>query len=125
MLTEAQARELMPLDELPQTTDRLVFDGGTGLALRVLPSGYKSFVWQGRTPRGRMVHLGLAEWGRAGLTLRQARRLAAEVRARVRAGEDVEALRQEAQAVQRTAQAESKSPNCSMIMRLIPRATDS
>jgi hypothetical protein len=71
VLTEATARELMPPDELPQATDRLVFDGGTGLALRVLPSGYKAWLWQGRTPAGRMVRLGLGEWGRAGLTVRR------------------------------------------------------
>jgi ribosomal protein L13E len=41
-----------------------------------------------------MVRLTLAEWGHAGLTVRQARKLAAEVRARVRAGEGVAALRQ-------------------------------
>jgi hypothetical protein len=35
MLTESIARELMPSDELPVATYRLVFDGGTGLALRV------------------------------------------------------------------------------------------
>jgi hypothetical protein len=98
VLTEANARALEPLDELPQATDRLVFDGGTGLALRVLPSGYKGWLWQGRTPAGRMVRLTLAEWGRAGLTVRRARRLAAEVRARVRAGEDVAALRRELKA---------------------------
>jgi hypothetical protein len=98
VLTEAQARELTPPDELPEVTDRAVFDGGNGLALRVLPSGYKGWRWQGRTPSGRMVHLGLGEWGRAGLTVRQARRLAAEVRTRVRAGEDVEALRRELKA---------------------------
>jgi hypothetical protein len=39
-----------------------------------------------------MGHLTLGEWGRTGLTVRQGRRLAVEVRARVRAGEDVEAL---------------------------------
>lgn len=95
MLTEATARALEPPDELPQATDRLVFDGGTGLALRVLPSGLKTWLWQGRTPAGRMIRLALGEWGRAGLTVRQARKLAAEVRQRVRAGEDVEALRRE------------------------------
>jgi hypothetical protein len=95
VLTEATARALEPPDELPQATDRLVFDGGTGLALRVLPSGYKGWLWQGRTPAGRMVRLTLGEWGRAGLTVRQARKLAAEVRSKVRGGEDVEALRQE------------------------------
>jgi hypothetical protein len=95
VLTEATARELMPPDELPQATDRLVFDGGTGLALRVLPSGYKAWLWQGRTPAGRMVRLGLGEWGRAGLTVRQARQLGKSIRQRVRAGEDIEALRHE------------------------------
>ena len=64
MLTEATARALEPPDELPQATDRLVFDGGTGLALRVLPSGYKGWLWQGRTPAGRMIRLALGEWGR-------------------------------------------------------------
>jgi hypothetical protein len=93
MLTEAIARELMPSDELPVATYRLVFDGGTGLALRVQPSCHKGWIWQGRTPEGRMVRLGLGEWGQRGLTLAQARRLAAEVKARVRAGEDIEALR--------------------------------
>ena len=39
MLTESIARELMPSDELPVATYRLVFDGGNGLALQVLPSG--------------------------------------------------------------------------------------
>jgi hypothetical protein len=57
MLTESIARELMPSDELPVTTYRLVFDGGSGLALQVLPSGYKGWLWQGRTPDGRMVRL--------------------------------------------------------------------
>jgi hypothetical protein len=70
VLTEAMARALMPLDELPQATDRVVFDGKAGLGLRVLPSGYKVWVWQGRTPHGRMVHLGLGEWGRRGLNIR-------------------------------------------------------
>jgi hypothetical protein len=35
MLTEAILRALVPSDELPVATYRLVFDGGTGLALRV------------------------------------------------------------------------------------------
>jgi hypothetical protein len=108
MLTEATARALEPPDELPQATDRLVFDGGTGLALRVMPSGYKGWLWQGRTPAGRMVRLTLAEWGRAGLSVRQARRLAAEVRTRVRAGEDVEALRTELK--ERRAMGTSRTP---------------
>jgi hypothetical protein len=59
----------MPSDELPQATDRVVFDGKAGLGLRVLPSGYKVWVWQGRTPQGRVVHLGLGDWGR-GLNIR-------------------------------------------------------
>jgi hypothetical protein len=95
MLTEAEARELMPPDELPIVAYRLVFDGGNGLALQVLPSGRKGWLWQGRTPAGRMVRLTLGEWGQHGLSVRQARRLAAEVRARLRGGEDVEALRAE------------------------------
>jgi Arm DNA-binding domain len=110
VLTEAIARELMPADELPVTTYRLVFDGGTGLALRVQPSGHKAWIWQGRDgPKGRMVRLGLGEWGQHGLTVRQARRLAAEIRQRVRAGEDVEALRRELKQ-RRRVQVESKSP---------------
>jgi hypothetical protein len=94
MLTEADARELMPPDELPIVAYRLVFDGGSGLALQVLPSGDKRWIWQGRDgPKGRMVRLSLGQWGQRDLSVRQARKLAAEVRARVRAGEDVEALR--------------------------------
>ena len=86
VLTEATARALEPPDELPQATDRLVFDGGTGLALRVLPSGLKTWLWQGRMRAGRVVRLTLGEWGQQGLSVRQARRLAAEVRSRVHAG---------------------------------------
>jgi hypothetical protein len=44
---------------------------------------------------GRMVRLKLGEWGQRGLRVRQARKLAAEVRQRVRTGEEVEALRRE------------------------------
>jgi Arm DNA-binding domain len=96
MLTEADARELMPPDELPIVSYRLVFDGGNGLALQILPSGDKRWIWQGRDgPKGRMVRLSLAQWGQCGLSVRQARRLAVEVRRRVRAGENVEALRRE------------------------------
>jgi hypothetical protein len=99
MLTEAIARELMPLDELPVVAYRLIFDGGNGLALQVLPSGDKRWVWQGRDgPKGRMVRLSLGQWARGGLTVRQARRLAAEVRSRVRAGEDIATLRRELKA---------------------------
>jgi hypothetical protein len=68
-------------------------------------------------PAGRMVRLTLGEWGRAGLTVRQARRLAAELRSRVRASEDVEALRRELKA----RRAESKSPNCLMIIPYLAR----
>jgi len=42
-----------------------------------------------------MVRLKLGEWGQRGLRVRQARKLAAEVRQRVRAGEEVEELRRE------------------------------
>src|SRR5258706_11507706 len=94
MLTEADARDAQPPDELPVVAYQLLFDGD-GLALQVLPSGRKGWLWQGRTPAGRMVRLTLGEWGQHGLSVRQARRLAAEVRARVRGGEDVEALRAE------------------------------
>jgi hypothetical protein len=94
MLTEAIARELMPPDELPVVSYRLVFDGGNGLALHVLPSGLKVFIWQGRDgPKGRMLRVTLGQWGQRGLSVRRARRLAAEVRARVRAGEDIAQLR--------------------------------
>ena len=60
--------------------------GGVGLALRVLPSGLKTWLWQGRMRAGRVVRLTLGEWGQQGLSVRQARRLAAEVRSRVHAG---------------------------------------
>jgi hypothetical protein len=96
MLTEAIARELMPPDELPVVSYRLAFDGGNGLALQVLPSGDKRWIWQGRDgPKGRMVRLSLGAWGQSGLSVRQARRLATEIRQRLRAGEDIEALRRE------------------------------
>jgi hypothetical protein len=55
VLTESIVRAIMPPDELPEVTDRLVFDGGTGFALRVLPNGYKP--WSGRAERRR------AAWG--------------------------------------------------------------
>jgi ribosomal protein L13E len=42
-----------------------------------------------------MVRLGLGEWGQRGLSVRQARRLAGEVKRRVCAGENIEALRRE------------------------------
>ncbi len=87
-MTETAVRLVI---EAVQTSGRsmpysLVFDGGTGLALRVLPSGLKTWLWQGRMRAGRVVRLTLGEWGQQGLSVRQARRLAAEVRSRVRAG---------------------------------------
>jgi hypothetical protein len=64
--------------------------------MRVTISGLMIFSWFGRIQPGRkeqQTWLTLGEWGQRGLSVRQARRLAAEVRARVRAGEDIAQLR--------------------------------
>jgi hypothetical protein len=108
-LTEAFLRSMRPPDELPEPSHLVVFDDRVaGLAVRTTISGLTIFSWFGRIQPGRkeqQTWLTLGEWGRAGLTVRQARQLAAEVRARVRAGEDVEALRGEL----KRRRAESKS----------------
>jgi hypothetical protein len=98
-LTEASIRSMRPADELPSLNHVAIFDDRVaGLAVRVTISGLKIFSWFGRIQPGRnerQTWLTLGEWGQHGLTVRQARQLAAEVRQRVRAGEDIEALRRE------------------------------
>jgi hypothetical protein len=97
-LSEAFIRSLRPPDELPAPDQLIVFDHKTpGLALRVTDTGRKTFLWQDSIaprPEVRFASITLGEWPRD-LSVRQARRLAIEVRTRIRSGEAVEQVRVE------------------------------